>query len=137
MVIRKFQQQIYAGKTPATLIGYDGISPGPSFVVPVGSETIVRVINNITDAQSIFMAHRLGHHLMAEPKTSRSPASVRIITCQTTSPAAPCGTTTMLCSRYVMCKMFTVGKPRSCPLDFGLTGISHQGRPAFTLENSC
>ncbi|KXJ93646.1 phenol oxidase A [Microdochium bolleyi] len=55
IVIQKFQQQVYAGKSPANLIGYDGIAPGPTFIVPVGTETIVRVINNITDETSVHL----------------------------------------------------------------------------------
>ncbi|KAH7030613.1 Cupredoxin, partial [Microdochium trichocladiopsis] len=53
--IQKVQQQIYAGKKPATLIGYDGSAPGPTFLVPVGTETIVRVINNVTDETSVHL----------------------------------------------------------------------------------
>lgn len=39
----------------SSLIGYDGIFPGPSIVVPVGTETIVRVVNNITDETSAHL----------------------------------------------------------------------------------
>ncbi|KAJ1336168.1 bilirubin oxidase [Microdochium nivale] len=55
VVIQKFQQQVYPGKQPAKLIGYDGIAPGPTFIVPIGTETIVRVINNITDETSVHL----------------------------------------------------------------------------------
>ncbi|KAF2118746.1 bilirubin oxidase [Lophiotrema nucula] len=44
--IKKFDQQVYPGKSPAHLIGYDGISPGPSIVVEKGTETVVRFLNN-------------------------------------------------------------------------------------------
>ena len=29
--VKTFQQQVYPGLKPATLYGYDGISPGPTF----------------------------------------------------------------------------------------------------------
>lgn len=44
--IKKFQQQIYPNLGPANLAGYNGTSPGPTFRVKKGTETIVRVTNN-------------------------------------------------------------------------------------------
>ncbi|KAK8045866.1 hypothetical protein PG996_013930 [Apiospora saccharicola] len=44
--IRPFDQQIYPDLKPTRLVGYDGISPGPTFIVPRGTETIVRVMNS-------------------------------------------------------------------------------------------
>ncbi|KAK8137207.1 Cupredoxin [Apiospora sp. TS-2023a] len=44
--IRPFNQQIYPDLKPARLVGYDGISPGPTFIVPRGTETVVRVMNS-------------------------------------------------------------------------------------------
>ncbi|KAF4773703.1 bilirubin oxidase [Colletotrichum scovillei] len=40
-----FKQQVYPNKGPASLVGYDGISPGPTFLVPRGRETVVRFTN--------------------------------------------------------------------------------------------
>ncbi|OLN81026.1 Bilirubin oxidase 2 [Colletotrichum chlorophyti] len=40
-----FKQQIYPNKGPASLVGYDGISPGPTFLIPRGRETVVRFTN--------------------------------------------------------------------------------------------
>jgi bilirubin oxidase len=31
--IKTFQQQVYKGLKPATLYGYDGVSPGPTFKI--------------------------------------------------------------------------------------------------------
>ncbi|KAK1984723.1 multicopper oxidase [Colletotrichum cereale] len=40
-----FRQQIYPDRGPASLVGYDGMSPGPTFLVPRGRETVVRFTN--------------------------------------------------------------------------------------------
>jgi FtsP/CotA-like multicopper oxidase with cupredoxin domain len=53
--IKSFTQQVYPNLRPATLVGYDGISPGPTFVVPRGTETIVRFINNATKKNSVHL----------------------------------------------------------------------------------
>ncbi|KAF2424899.1 hypothetical protein EJ08DRAFT_594833 [Tothia fuscella] len=45
VTISEFEQQIYPGKKPAKLIGYDGISPGPTFMMEKGREAVVRFIN--------------------------------------------------------------------------------------------
>ncbi|KAL3426021.1 bilirubin oxidase [Phlyctema vagabunda] len=46
ITISPFQQQVYPGLGPANLVGYDGISPGPTFRVEKGQESVVRFINN-------------------------------------------------------------------------------------------
>ncbi|KAI0401029.1 Cupredoxin [Xylaria palmicola] len=43
---KPFQKQVYPNLLPATLIGYDGISPGPTIMVPRGTESVVRFVNN-------------------------------------------------------------------------------------------
>jgi bilirubin oxidase len=53
--IKKFQQQVYPKLKPATLIGYDGISPGPTIMVPRGIEAVVRFINNATMENSVHL----------------------------------------------------------------------------------
>lgn len=54
--IKPFQQQIYPDlPQPARLVGYDGISPGPTFIVPKDTETIVRFINNAELANSVHL----------------------------------------------------------------------------------
>lgn len=55
IVIKAFTQQVYPNLGPARLVGYDGISPGPTFVVPRGTEVIVRFINNATAANSVHL----------------------------------------------------------------------------------
>ncbi|KAK6220158.1 bilirubin oxidase (multicopper oxidase) [Colletotrichum tabaci] len=40
-----FKQQVYPNKGLTSLVGYDGISPGPTFLVPRGRETVVRFTN--------------------------------------------------------------------------------------------
>ena len=37
------------------LVGYDGISPGPTFLVEKGRETVVRFINNATLASAVHL----------------------------------------------------------------------------------
>ena len=44
--IDKFQQQVYPNLGPANLAGYNGRPVGPTFRIPVGTESIVRLTNN-------------------------------------------------------------------------------------------
>ncbi|KAL1604037.1 hypothetical protein SLS60_005629 [Paraconiothyrium brasiliense] len=44
--IKPFEQQVYKGLKPAQLVGYDGISPGPTFRMEKGREAIVRFVNH-------------------------------------------------------------------------------------------
>ncbi|KAK3367420.1 Cupredoxin [Lasiosphaeria ovina] len=53
--IKSFTQRVYPNKGDATLIGYDGISPGPTFLVQRGREAVVRFINNATMANSVHL----------------------------------------------------------------------------------
>ncbi|KAK0726179.1 Cupredoxin [Apiosordaria backusii] len=53
--INQFTQQVYPNKGPATLVGYDGISPGPTFMVQRGHETVVRFINNASIENSVHL----------------------------------------------------------------------------------
>ncbi|KAF2682768.1 Cupredoxin [Lentithecium fluviatile CBS 122367] len=53
--IKTFQQQVYPGLKPATLYGYDGISPGPTFRMERGREAVVRFINNGELATSVHL----------------------------------------------------------------------------------
>lgn len=45
VVSKAFQQQIYPGLQATNLVGYDGIAPGPTFMIERGTETVVRFIN--------------------------------------------------------------------------------------------
>ncbi|QDS76034.1 hypothetical protein FKW77_005223 [Venturia effusa] len=53
--IKPFSQQVYAGKKPAQLIGYDGISPGPTFMMEKGREAVVRFINKSVRKSAIHL----------------------------------------------------------------------------------
>ncbi|KAI8635383.1 Cupredoxin [Xylariaceae sp. FL1651] len=53
--IKPFQQQVYPNLLPATLVGYDGMSPGPSFVIPRGIESVVRFVNNAERENSVHL----------------------------------------------------------------------------------
>jgi bilirubin oxidase len=53
--IKPFTKTVYPGKGPASFVGYDGIAPGPTFVVPRGVETFVRFINKATVESSIHL----------------------------------------------------------------------------------
>ncbi|KAK8117907.1 uncharacterized protein PG998_006188 [Apiospora kogelbergensis] len=52
---RPFTQQVYPNLGPATLVGYDGMSPGPTFVIPRGTETVVRIMNNANLETSVHL----------------------------------------------------------------------------------
>ncbi|KAI1338635.1 Cupredoxin [Xylariaceae sp. FL0016] len=53
--MKPFQQQVYPGLLPATLHGYDGMSPGPTFVIPRGQESVVRFVNNVERETSVHL----------------------------------------------------------------------------------
>ncbi|KAK4169625.1 Cupredoxin [Cladorrhinum sp. PSN259] len=55
VTINEFFQQVYPGKAPARLVGYDGMSPGPTFLIERGRETVVRFINNATQENSVHL----------------------------------------------------------------------------------
>ncbi|KAH6672908.1 Cupredoxin [Halenospora varia] len=52
--IKPLQQQVYPGKQ-TWLVGYDGISPGPTFMMEKGIESIVRFTNHGDPANSIHL----------------------------------------------------------------------------------
>jgi FtsP/CotA-like multicopper oxidase with cupredoxin domain len=53
--IKPYTQQIYPGKTAARLVGYNGTSPGPTIIVPRGTETVVRFVNHGDRESSIHL----------------------------------------------------------------------------------
>ncbi|KAF7540160.1 hypothetical protein G7054_g1613 [Neopestalotiopsis clavispora] len=53
--IKPFDQQVYPNLSPARLVGYDGISPGPTFVIPRGTESVVRFINQAERENSVHL----------------------------------------------------------------------------------
>ncbi|KAI0523776.1 Cupredoxin [Xylaria bambusicola] len=50
-----FQQQVFPNLQPATLVGYDGMSPGPTFIIPQGTESVVRFVNNAQRETSVHL----------------------------------------------------------------------------------
>lgn len=55
--IKNFTQQVYKGLKPARLVGYDGISPGPTFKIEKGRESVVRFINRAADRANSVHLH--------------------------------------------------------------------------------
>ncbi|KAM0813349.1 putative Bilirubin oxidase [Seiridium cardinale] len=53
--IKPFQQQVYPNLSPARLVGYDGISPGPTFLIPQGTESVVRFMNQGDQENSVHL----------------------------------------------------------------------------------
>ncbi|KAK1574178.1 multicopper oxidase [Colletotrichum navitas] len=53
--IKPFTQAVYPNLRPATLVGYDGMSPGPTLVIPRGTESVVRFINNAAAENSVHL----------------------------------------------------------------------------------
>jgi len=53
--IKPFQMQVYKGLKPATLVGYDGMSPGPTFMMEKGRESVVRFINHGDRTSSVHL----------------------------------------------------------------------------------
>lgn len=55
--IKPFTQQVYPELTPTNLVGYDGISPGPTFHMTFGTEAVVRFINVANDKPTVTHLH--------------------------------------------------------------------------------
>lgn len=53
--IHQFSQNVYPDRGNATLWGYDGISPGPTFIMEKGTEAVVRFINHARLANSVHL----------------------------------------------------------------------------------
>ncbi|KAF5004213.1 hypothetical protein FDECE_9295 [Fusarium decemcellulare] len=54
--ITDFEKQIYPGLGKAKLVGYNGISPGPTFRIKRGRQSVVRVVNEY-DRPSVVHLH--------------------------------------------------------------------------------
>lgn len=53
--VKPFEQQVYKGLQPARLIGYDGMSPGPTFRMEKGREAVVRFKNHGDNDMSVHL----------------------------------------------------------------------------------
>jgi bilirubin oxidase len=53
--IKNFKEQVYPGLAEADLVGYDGISPGPTFMVPRGTESVIRFVNHADHPNSVHL----------------------------------------------------------------------------------
>ncbi|RMI99061.1 Bilirubin oxidase [Fusarium kuroshium] len=53
--IKSFTKSVYPNLRDATFTGYDGMAPGPTIMVPKGTESIVRFINNAAHENSVHL----------------------------------------------------------------------------------
>jgi bilirubin oxidase len=53
--VKPFEQQVYPGLKKAQLVGYDGISPGPTFRMEKDREAVVRFVNRATMDLSVHL----------------------------------------------------------------------------------
>ena len=53
--IKSFQQQMYPNLGKATLTGYNGTAPGPTYKVQRGRETIIRYLNHGTQSAAVHL----------------------------------------------------------------------------------
>lgn len=53
--IKEYEQQVYPNKKKTKLVGYDGISPGPTFIEEKGTESMVRFINHAKMDNSVHL----------------------------------------------------------------------------------
>ena len=53
--IKPFEQQVYPNLGKTRLVGYDGVSPGPTFMVQKGRESVVRFINHSDRENSVHL----------------------------------------------------------------------------------
>jgi bilirubin oxidase len=61
--IKPFEQQVYPTVGKARLVGYDGISPGPSFLMEKDREAIVRFINHGDGPNSVHLHGSYSVHI--------------------------------------------------------------------------
>lgn len=55
MTIESFQAQIYPNLGPANLVGYNGMAPGPLYIVERGHETIIRCLNKGSQSSAVHL----------------------------------------------------------------------------------
>lgn len=53
--VKPFEHQVYKGLQPARLVGYDGMSPGPTFRMEKGREAVVRFKNHGDNDMSVHL----------------------------------------------------------------------------------
>lgn len=53
--IHNFTQQVYPNKPATNLVGYDGISPGPTIMAEKDREIVVRFVNNASRPNSVHL----------------------------------------------------------------------------------
>lgn len=53
--IKPFEQQVYPNLGKTRLVGYDGVSPGPTFDIERGREAVVRFINHADRENSVHL----------------------------------------------------------------------------------
>lgn len=63
--ITSFQAQIYPNLAKTSLVGYNGISPGPTFKVQRGIQSVIRVVNHngkcVTAPRVMFRQSDINH----------------------------------------------------------------------------
>jgi len=61
--ILPFQKEIFSGLASNDMIGYDGMSPSPTFIIEKGREIVVRFTNQAEDASVIHLhgSYSVGH----------------------------------------------------------------------------
>ncbi|KAH6691435.1 Cupredoxin [Plectosphaerella plurivora] len=53
--IKEFSTNVYPDRGNATLVGYDGVSPGPTFMMEKDVEAVVRFVNKAKPANSVHL----------------------------------------------------------------------------------
>jgi hypothetical protein len=62
--ILPFQKEIFSDLASNHMVGYEGMSPGPTFIIEKGRETVVRFTNQAEDASVIHLhgSYSVGHN---------------------------------------------------------------------------
>jgi FtsP/CotA-like multicopper oxidase with cupredoxin domain len=79
MDILPFQKEIFPGLSSTDMVGYDGMSPGPMFVIEKGREAVVRFSNKADDASVIHLhgSYSVGHtEAFALPSQANVPLEI-------------------------------------------------------------
>jgi len=59
--IQSFSKQVYPNLGPANLVGYNGTAPGPTYIIPRGTETVIRYLNNGTENATVHLHGSFTH----------------------------------------------------------------------------
>ena len=61
ITIEQFTKQVYPNLGAATMVGYNGQAPGPTFRIDRGVETVIRFLNKGTNNAAVHLHGSFNH----------------------------------------------------------------------------